>query len=193
MPNMISLQKFRLASTSGHVVNFEASIPGQEPKPVFVHPDAVREAMNRGCIPVDTAGIPVQDDTSKAKVEFRGTLRQSMLLMLMQRLVTENNAKNFDSGGAPRLDILSKLLGFDIDPKERKLVWQQFQTASSQGDDLVLHEHAKQVLDILDAQSKSDLLLVANELGVPHEEVAGLSLRDLRAKLLTRYSGLTNG
>ena len=60
-----------------------------------------------------------------------------------------------------------------------------------QGDEIELHPDAQKVLDILDTESKADLLLFAKAENVPEDEVRGLSARDLRKALLARFAGLT--
>jgi hypothetical protein len=186
---MISLQRVRVASLSGHVVNFT-------PREVtLVHPDAVRDCMKVGAVPCDAAGVPfdaVEDDGRRDKVVASGDLRVSLVTLLMDRMIRENDVRSFDSGGVPKLEILNKTLGFDISSKERTDIWQALKTKQAAGEPLDLHPDAGKVLDILDAESKADLLLLAKDQGVPSAEVEGLSARDLRRHLLSKFQGLTS-
>ncbi len=185
---MVSLQRMRVASLSGHVAHFE---PRQ---PALVHPDMVKDCMARGAVPADEAGIPldVNEDNTRDRVTASGDLRSSLVMLLMMRFVKENDVKAFDSGGIPKLDVLNKTLGFDISPKERSDIWQALMTLRGAGEEPALHQDATQVLDILDAQSKAELLLIAKGLGIESSEVEGLNARDLRRHLLANYQGLTS-
>lgn len=196
MPMMISLRKQTITSTLGHTTAFEASnIKTGELKPAFVHPLLVPEATKRGCVMADgednEALLP--DNDGKLRAGFETKLRRSLLAAIMQRLVNENQPKNFDSGQVPKLEVLSKILGFDVDPKERKEVWQAFSTASASGEELDLHPDATKVLDILDAEGRAELVMVAQEQGATEDEIKGLQTRDLRKHLLAKYAGLTTG
>jgi len=184
MPMMVSLNDFRLASTSGHVVVFKAG------KPTFVHPAAVNEAQYRGAKIVDGEPQAAEDADARLRTGFSLELRKSLLALLMQRTAKENRPADFDAGGVPKIETLSKALGFDVDPKERTEVWRAVGSASAGNAPLEIHADAKAVLDILDAESKADLLLLANERGIPAEDVKGMASRDLRKKLLAGYAGL---
>lgn len=189
MVMMVSALKQRVASTTGHVAVFEAMVPR------LVHQDMVRDCMKVGCAPVDQiAGMAAAspDDTSRPAVTAEGSLRSSLISLVIERAIKENNPKTFDSGGIPRLDWLNTTLTFDISPKERTAHWQALQTARANGDAIAYHPDAKKVLDIIDAQGKSDLLLVASEMGVAEDEVKGFNTRDLRKHLLGKFSGLTS-
>ncbi len=194
MPMMISLRKLRLSSTLGHTTNFEASTIGGALKPSFVHPLLVPEALAKGCVYADgSSETELPDNDAKLRTGFEGKLRLSLLMAVYQRLVTENATKNFTAGGTPHLQAVSRIVGFDVDPKELKKTWQEFQTATHSGDELSLHPDAQKVLDILDAEGRADLLAVAVDQGFPEEEVKGLQTKDLRKHLLAKYAGLTTG
>ena len=129
MPQMISLRAFLLNSTSGHATRFEASDPripnGAGLKPSFVHPHAVQDAMAAGCTPFDPSDAAQIDDDTKLRAGFADKLRHSLLMLLMDRLAKENQPKNFDAGGIPKGDVLSKIVLFDVDPKERVELWRK--------------------------------------------------------------------
>ena len=187
MPMMLMLQTRRIASTSGHAVQFTSKVPH------FVPREMVRECLHAGAVICDESGqIVADDDTTVKRVEFAGDLRVSLLYLLYQRLIKENKSANFTSGQVPKVEIVSRCLAFDVNAKEVKKTWQDFQTAINSGGDLKLHKDAQMVLDIIDANDNSDLQLLAAEMNVPEDETSGLTSRDLRALLLTKFDGLTN-
>ena len=185
MPNMISLRKFRLASTSGHVVFFEPNKPTPVPK------EAVREAMEQGCVPADAKDAPEFVDATKPMVEFSGTLRTSLLYLVIARMIEENDTKSFDSGGRPKAVVLSKQLGFDVSVKEVKEVHRTVLEAMAQDATPELHVDAEAALEVIDAETKGELLELADAMNVPKKETDGLTSRKLRALLLSKYTGVT--
>lgn len=183
MPDMISLRSFRLASKSGHTLQFEAN------KPRFV-PDAVTlEAMAAGCVRVDGEGQPVNDDTPRGNVALAGTIRQSVLYLFLKRTRKENKVANFDAGGVPKLDVINRATGLDVGGAERTDAWRRLLSDEANGEAPDLHPNAQIALDVIDAESKAELLLVAKENSVPEELVSGLAARDLRKLLLERFMG----
>ena len=177
---MISLRTFRLSSTSGHVIPFEANKPRMVPAAV------VQEAMAAGCAPTSSDGLPVIDDATKVKQGMQGPLRDSLIKLAIKRLIDENNVKSFDSAGMPKVEVLQDILGIDIAAKERTKLYREVVSATAAGEDIVLQAGAEGVLKVMDATSKSDLLALANDIGVPAEDVKGLSSRELRSLLIAR-------
>jgi hypothetical protein len=184
MPKMISLRNFRLASTSGHVILFEAKVPRD------VHPDVVREALSHGCGFADQADAEgaAPDDDARLRAGYNDALRRSLIYSILARVIKTNDPKQFDSGKMPKAEVITKVLGIELGKDELKTAWQALQNANSTGEDLSLHPDTQKVLDILDSESKADLLLVAQEQGFSQDEVHGLQPKDLRKHLLARYA-----
>lgn len=186
MPNMISLRKFRLSTTTGHMISFNSN------EPVYVPDEAVSAAMAAGCAPVNGADQVFFDDVQRSRVEFSGDLRKSILHFAIGTLVKENDPRKFDGSGLPRLDVLSKRLGFEVFKDERRVAHQTYMAVLKNGEHVVLHKDAESVLAVIDAEGKAELLLLANKHGVEAEQAAGLTTKDLRKMLLARFSGLTS-
>src|SRR5690606_22283912 len=122
MPQMKSLRTFRLASTTGHVVQFIANEARD------VHPDLVQEAMAHGCVLVDPADQPFYDDLARAKVDFTGDIRKSMLYLAVKSLAEENDTRKFDAGGSPKAAVVGDMLGLTIGKREVNDMFQQYLT-----------------------------------------------------------------
>lgn len=187
MIEMISLRNFRLATTRGHVVHFKA----KEPK--LVPDEIAAEAMAAGCVPTREADAPFIDDLTRAKVEFQGDIRRSVLLLALDTIAKANNAKHFNGAGVPKANILSDRLGFDVTPTEVNAAWQEYNAAKSQGVDLPLHPEAANVVAVLGAEDRETLAALAVQFDVPKDKLEGLSTRDARKLLLTKFHGLSAG
>lgn len=187
MPQMKSLRKFRLASTSGHIIHFNPD------EPAFVPPQAVQEAMAAGCVPVDPAEAAKFDDAGRAKVDFNGDLRKSILYLVMRSLHQENDSRKFDAGGVPKATVVEGITGLNTGKAEIADAWRAFLNANSNGEDVALHSSAENVLRVLDAESPQELVELGKEFGAEESDMAGLSMKELRRKLLSRLGGNAAG
>lgn len=186
MIEMISLRTFRLATTKGHIVRFEAK------KPRMVPDEIAADAMAAGCVPTNDKDAPFIDDMTRANVEFQGDIRRSVVLLAIESIAKSNEPKNFGGGGVPRAKVLSERLGFDVTPTEVTALWQEYMGAKNSGTELAMHPQAQQVLSVLNAEDRETLLALATQFDVPADKLEGLSTRDARRFLLTKFHGLTN-
>lgn len=187
MPQMISLRTFRLESTKGHIVRFEAKVPR------FVPDAIVPEAMAAGCVPTDESEIPFYEDLSRAKVEFQGDIKRSMVYLAIKSLAQKNDSKDFDGGGYPKTKVVADLLGFEV---ERQMVidlYQEYQQVTAEGREFALHPASTNILRVIEAGSKAELIELADEFGVPADKAKGLQVRDLRKMLLVKLDGVAVG
>lgn len=187
MIEMISLRTFLLSTTKGHCVRFEAK------KPRMVPDEVAAEAMAKGCVPTNEADAPFIDDMSRATVEFQGDIRRSVLLLAVDAIAKANDAKNFNGAGTPKHKVLSERLGFDVTPTEVTAVWQEYMGAKNNGTELAMHPQAAQVLAVINAEDRESLAALASQFELPKNKIEGLSTRDARRLLLTKFHGLTNG
>jgi hypothetical protein len=188
MPLMHSLRNFRLASTSGHVVVFSAG------KPTFVPDAAVQEAMKNGAAPVNADELPFFEEQGRAKVDFAGDARRSILHLAISEIVAENNIKEFDGSGSPSVTAVEKRVGFDVTKEEVVNVFREYHAFKSEGREYVLHPAAANILKIVRAEGKRDLLDLAAEFVTDFEankaNYTGLDAKALRKTLLVRLSGV---
>jgi hypothetical protein len=186
MIEMISLRTFRLATTKGHVVQFKAKEPRMVPDEIAA------DAMAQGCMPTNEADAPFIDDMSRASVEFQGDIRRSVLLLAVETIAKLNEPRNFTGAGTPKAKVLSERLGFDVTPTEVTAVWQEYMGAKNQGIELPMHPQAKNVIAVIDAEDRETLHALAAQFNIPKDRLEGLSSRDARRLLLTKFHGLTN-
>lgn len=183
MPNMISLRNFRLATISGHVIEFEAKVP------TYVPDVAVSDAMAAGCVPEHAEETPFFEVADRAKVEFTGGIRNSMLYMAIKSIAERNDAKEFDGGGNPKESVVSSRLGFDVSKKEVIAMYQQYQQVTAENLDFPVHPAADNIMRVINAETKAELVELALEFGLPEAKAKGLVIRDLRKLLLVKLEG----
>lgn len=187
MPDFISLRSFRLESTTGHVAIFEAN------KPRFIPDALVPAAMAAGCVPVNAADTPFYEDQSRAKVEFTGDIRKSMIFLAVKHIAEQNNVKDFDGGGTPKTAVVSGLIGYEVARKEVVDLFQQYLQLKSEGQEYAMHPQAHNIMKVIQAEDRDDLVSIAEEFGVPTDKAKGLQMRDLRKLLLVKLSGVAAG
>jgi hypothetical protein len=184
MPQMLSLRTFRLTTTSGACIQFEAN----EPK--FVPPHAVQAAMNAGCVPVDAKDAPFYEDVGRSKVEFAGDLRKSVLHLAVKAVAEENDTKKFTGGGTPKVDVIEEMVGFNVTAKEVVDAYQIYRQSVAEGVDFPLHPAADNIIRVVSTSSKKDLEELALELfGMEKDQTKGLDAKALRKLLLTKLNG----
>lgn len=184
MPQMISLRTFRLETRFGHVLHFQAK------QPRFVPDIAVSEAMKAGCVPAEGEDAPFHEDLGRARVEFVGDVRKSMIYLAVKQIAEKNDAKQFDGGGTPKTAVVAEMLGFEINRKDLVDIYQQYLTITKEGLEYDLHPTAPNVLRVIEADSKDELVELAKDFGLEDVKAKGLSVKDLRKTLLVKLSGV---
>lgn len=184
MPEFISLRSFRLGTTFGHVIQFEAKVPKNIPD------NCVPAAMAAGCVPADESAIPFHEDLERARVEFTGDVRKSMIFLAVKAIAEKNDPKDFDGGGTPKLAVVKEALGLEISRKDLADVYQQYLTVTAEGQEYALHPAAPNILRVIEAGDKAELLELAEEFEVDGAKAKGLTVKDLRKLLLVKFSGV---
>ena len=190
MVNMISLRTFTLRSLTGHTIKFESNVPTDVPD------ICVSEAMEKGAVPRNANDIPDGQPANfaekRAKVEFQGELRASLLYLALKALAEENNFEKFDSAGVPRADTVSEMLGYTVPKKEIVTAYQSYMTLKASGELPAVHPDAPRALEIMGASTKAALLEIAAEMGAESDDLdrmKGDSAKDIRSALLVSLSG----
>jgi hypothetical protein len=181
MIKMLSLRNYRLATTLGDVLLFEAGVPREVP------PQCVQAAMAAGIAPVDAAGVILPDDSRRASVEFQGDARRSTIYLAIKAIVDDNKPEQF-AGGVPKHDEVSKRLGYTVARDEVGTVYRQFTTAKAEGRDLELHPQAHNIMKVIEADSKDELIELAEEFGMD-PKIKGESSRNIRRAILLKFHG----
>jgi hypothetical protein len=79
-------------------------------------------------------GIP-EDDLEEDEVKQPETVldpedRKAMLFSAMEQVVTAGERESFTGNGSPHAKVISEIVGFTIDAKERDAVWTEFRQAN---------------------------------------------------------------
>lgn len=184
MPNMISQRTFRLETTTGHCVHFQAK------QPTWVAPEAVEEAMKAGCVHTDASEATFHDDLSRAKSDVSGDLRKSVLFLAVTAIAKRNNAKDFTGAGVPKVGAVEEAVGFECNAAEVRDIYQQYQTHTTGNGDFALHPQSQNLMRVIDASSKDELMELALEFDVDIEKAEGLVSKDLRRLLMAKFAGV---
>lgn len=127
-----------VTSLKGYSFNFEKGIPQHVPKACHT------EMIERGILPVAKDGTPdleqvaalAKENDPKVRIvlapetnEDRADGIRSALLKIADR----NNAADFTSGGIPSPAAVSTALGWRVDGKEIKPIWQEIKVAMNAG------------------------------------------------------------
>lgn len=123
-----------VTSLKGYSFNFEAGVAQHVPKACHA------EMIERGILPVAADGKPdleqvaelAKEGDPKVRIvlapetnEERADAIRSALLKIVER----NNSADFTSGGVPSPASVSSALGWRVDSKEIKPIWQEIKVA----------------------------------------------------------------
>jgi hypothetical protein len=108
-----------VASISGRSVAFKKGEPSYAPSQMHAELIAV------GIVPAEE--IPEPEETGGVKEPTVPTERQEAVFAVFEKLILRGKRTDFAGTGAPHAAVLSKELGWDIDGKERDVLWQKFQ------------------------------------------------------------------
>lgn len=182
MPYMTSAAKFRLATLTGHVIQFEAN------KLTFVPPAAVSEAQKFNIVLADADQLKqndlvANDVTGNARVQLTGELREMLLLHTMNDIVLANDTSEFDAGGKPTVAAIEARSSIKASASERNSLWERLRDLSSEGADLPTHANLDVIRDIQNLRTKAEAKTIGESLGV---DVSGLKLSEAREELLAK-------
>jgi len=183
MPLMKHLQNRRVGTLTGHVILFESN------KAITVPADAVQDCLTAGAAFVDESDRVLSEEESAVRFMLTGNARDSVVYLAIEALVKEADLKNFDAGNAPKHSAVGERLGFPVSAGEVRDTYQKFLQARSEGITPELHPAAKAVINIAEARSRTDLLLIASELGLDESITKGTNAKDLRIMLMKRAAG----
>jgi hypothetical protein len=113
-------RNFRLATTKGHSVQFEAN------QPTYVPPTIVAEAIAIGAEMAADDSKPDMtpvDAPAPNSGPADAAAREADILAAINVLVQRNDREDFTGGGLPKLYAVAALLGYKTDRKELEAVW----------------------------------------------------------------------
>ncbi len=125
-----------VATRSGHTIAFIAGEPTHVPKECW------REVQAAGAVPEDADAVQAKQSAAVVVVDDPVERRERFFAAFTQ-MVEGNKRGDFAASGVPSQKVVEKILGFDIDAKERDELWVEFTQLSAQGEAEALAAKAK--------------------------------------------------
>ena len=120
MPEFVLNRNYTLRSTHGHIINFKKDVPVSVP--VKLIPDAIAI----GAVP--TAEIPetgLPTDPSPPVILDAAT-RRANIKKAFKTVLERGQRGDFTASGHPHVRSLSQICAFEVDAKERDVLWQEY-------------------------------------------------------------------
>jgi hypothetical protein len=109
--------------------------------------------------------------------------------MAVKTIVERNDPKDFDGSGTPKTAVIADRIGYEVGRQELIDIFQQYNTVKSEGGEYALNAQAQNAMRVIEAETKVELVELADEFGVDKTKAKGLTVRDLRKLLLVKLSG----
>lgn len=116
-----------IGGLTGHSIGFDKGVPTHVPRPMHA------VVMEKGCLPCDKDGKILDDVAASAPgaVEEKKILvepedadeRNDRINAAMKDLVKRNSPRDFSAGGVPLAESLTMALGWRVDQKEVRPLW----------------------------------------------------------------------
>jgi|ADGO01.1.fsa_nt_gi hypothetical protein len=178
---MVSPRDYTLRTTSGHVIAFKANVPQLVPDVV------VSDAMAVNILPCE--GKAVDNDRPADGVvkmpALPSTLRDALVLTVIDQLVRENDTANFNAGGQPKLAVVNELTGVRLSSGELSKYWDRYREIKYNNESLPTHKHLSLVMELQSLTTRKQLIEFARDIRFPTREVERQpSVKDAKALLL---------
>lgn len=126
------------SKNTGMSILFKKGVATKVPEAMY------EEVLEKGVVPVE-GEAPVDPaklvDAGKPKIVLPpedGLVRAKQILAVLKELVKRNNATEFTAGGTPSATAVTAALGWKVDQKEVRQVWEKNRAKILQGDALTL-------------------------------------------------------
>lgn len=124
MPQMILNRNLTHISLEGNSVAFIRGEPSYVPK------NLVSWALGVGAEFADESDeqkfSPKHDETAPLFIEPTGDEREEAIMAAMELMQERNSREDFTAAGLPDVRTLKRILGFNVDMRERNGLWQRY-------------------------------------------------------------------
>lgn len=124
MPDFVLHRDYALRSMTGHMINFKKG------DPTWVPPACVKEAVAIGAVAVD-GPVDVLDPEVKESVVPEGEERKELIFAAFEDMEAKNDREDWTASGMPTSKALEKILGFEVDSKERNALWIEYRASKA--------------------------------------------------------------
>lgn len=111
-------QPIHLALTSGHT-----AVVTREP--VELHAMFAKEAISRGCLPGNLTEEEAVLIATGGQAQDPGFVRLDKLIEGINKMLDSSDEANFTNDGRPRVDAVSKTVGFTVTREEVATAWEK--------------------------------------------------------------------
>lgn len=116
----VSQRDVTITSTSGHTIRFSKGEPKSVP------PDLRAECLQHGVLPVenvDLTDLGGRIPLVKTEGPLTVSERDERIRDAIADMLAANKREAFTAAGLPRVDQISKVTGFDVNPADRDRLW----------------------------------------------------------------------
>lgn len=117
MPWFTLNRNHTLSTTKGHSVNFKKG------ERTWVPSLIMQEAMACGAIPETPVDILPEESE---RIVLTDAARKEKIFAAFEKLLLRSNRGDFSASGQPHPKKLDELLGFEVDTKEREIMWHAY-------------------------------------------------------------------
>lgn len=120
LPKLVLNRDYVLTTTKGHVIAFKKGEPTHVPASCY------QDAIAIGAQPEDGSEPNVLEDQKANKAPSDPAERSPLILAAIEKIVADNERKDFTAAGSPTVKAVERELGFDVDAREIAAVWQEY-------------------------------------------------------------------
>lgn len=120
--NMFVLHRnLTVTSLMGHTIEFRKGVETHVPK------ESWKDVIAVGAVPADE----LEEEVEQTKeVVMDPEDRKALIMAAIQEIVLKGDRESFTGNGSPHAAVVSKIAGFDVNAKERDVVWTEYRQAN---------------------------------------------------------------
>ena len=111
---------YTLSSTMGHAIAFKKGVP------VHVPPIMYKAALGIGAVPADGTEPALENEQSPDSAPVDPQERADVIYEAIKQMVADNVNDEFTAANAPKESAVTKRVGFKVQTKEIKPLWQRY-------------------------------------------------------------------
>lgn len=120
-PNLFTLNRDKtVSSTKGHTIEFKKGVATHVPREMWAEVQAIGALPSEEIVEEEKPAGGRPGDPATAKED---------IFKAFEQLVVHGERESFSANGAPHRKAIEKILGWDVDTKERDALWQEFKVA----------------------------------------------------------------
>lgn len=128
LPKLVLNRNYVMSTLFGHSIEFIKGVPTTVPKIVY------QDALNIGAQPAEGETLDILPPDGDNDAPTDGAERAEKIMAAMLRMFEKNERDDFTSAGAPRVDAVSKAVGWKVHAKELQIVLQDYHNKKAAGE-----------------------------------------------------------